>query len=161
MVVMAMKTWNRERKRTRDRLLDYDPLSIPSSIDINPLIPTPVSINEQTLQNIIFNIATKYGFSGTNEDFWERFNTQTIHRGTIDTFPVPGKDYDLYLDTNTGILYYFKIISGQINSDIIAKVNIAIVGTSIVGSTTTTYLYIPVQAFPIENLIYDCGNAFS
>ena len=158
-----MHTWNRERKRTRDRLLQYNLLPIINPSAINPFLPIPTSIDENILEDAIFNIAAKYGFMGTKNDFWTKFNTQNVHSGTLQTFPVPGIEYDLYLDTETSILYYFRSVTQTVYSDLAARIGIAIVGTHIIQDTTTTitYLYIPVQALPIENLIYDCGDAFS
>lgn len=157
-----MKTWNRERKRTRDRLLQYNLLSTANPIIISQLVPTPISINESLIENTIFNIAKKYGFSGTNIDFWGKFNTQNIHYGTIDTFPTQGIQYDLYLDTLTHTLYYFKISTSQIDISLAQQIGAIIVDIQILEDTNTTitYLYIPVHALPIENLIYNCGNAF-
>lgn len=78
-----------------------------------------------------------------------------VHSGTIKSFPSIGIENDLYLDTETNILYYFKITRKKIYTELAAKIGIAIVGYSIIEDSQEVikYLYIPVQARPIEDEI--------
>lgn len=153
------KDWNFERYRTRDRLLDYafDPIfSLPSNKKI-PIIYPWENINSSILSEQIYKIAQAHGFDGDFDEFWERFNTGGIVTGTIATFPIPGKENTLYLDLTTNILYYFKSTNEIINTEAAEELHIEIVGTS--SDNIFTYLYIPVRAMPIENLIFDSGTA--
>ena len=70
-------------------------------------------------------------------------------------FPVPGSDVDFYFDEETEIFYYFKATDTPINVEAAGALGATIVGTN--GSIT--YLYIPVRAMPLENIILDCGDA--
>ena len=65
--VIPMKTWNRERKKTRDRLLDYD-------ASIMPIMPSTASlpyiypwenITLSILSNQIFKVAQLNGYTGS------------------------------------------------------------------------------------------------
>lgn len=149
--------WNEERYKTRDRLLDYNfiPYPIISPTIILPRIYPWENIELGILSKQILEIAQKYGYSGEESAFWERFQTGSIITGTLTTFPVPGDENNLYLDTNTDILYYFKFTTNELDFNLIARIGAAIVGTSIVMNTEDIikYLYIPVRALPIENLI--------
>jgi hypothetical protein len=99
-----MNTWNKERKRPRDRLLDYDATIVPPIPHTGgiPIVPSPIETD--LFENIVWNIAQSQGFEGTEHDFW----TYNLIKGTIDTFPIEGNSSNLYLDINTGILYYFE-----------------------------------------------------
>ena len=149
--------WNRERYRTRDRLLEYDfsiyP-AVPHTAGL-PIIYPWENIALGQLSHSIINIAKLNGYTGTEEEFWNQFSSGGIHYGTLETFPVPGVDYDLYLDTKTDVLYYFKTIKEIIYTDRAAKIDAAIVGYSIIEDTeeVVTYLYIPVKALPFEQTI--------
>lgn len=159
MPITSNLNWNIERWRTRDRLFDnYYPPS-PCSTGFNIIHPLE-NISLFILESSILKLAKQHGFNGSIDDFWNRFNSSEIHYGTLNTFPVPGKDNDLYLDTETNILYYFKATKETIYTDLAARVDIAIVGISIIEDTEEkiTYLYIPIKALPIEDLIYDTGT---
>lgn len=151
----------RERRRTRDRLLEYDIPLNPHAAGLSMVYPWE-NLSLSVLSEQILSIAKKYNFKGTNKDFWERFSGGTIITGTLDSFPIEGNEANLYLDTETNILYYFKITTYNVSDEIVAKIGAAIVQRSIVAGSEETFetrLYIPVRALPLENLIYDCGDA--
>ena len=99
-----MKTWNRERKRTRDRLLDY--YITPNQMDTNLMYPWS-NISPSMLFTSLYQLAQKNGFNGTEEEFKKFYFNREIVTGTLDTFEIPGDSNKLYLDTDTGILYFF------------------------------------------------------
>ena len=155
-----MKTWNRERKRTRDRLLDYY---------IHQLLPCPQTANivhyvypwyQKTLSRLsrqIYDIAVMNGFADTEPNFWAKFSRGVVTSSVLSQFPVPGNENELYLDTETDILYYFKQTENEINMQYANLNGVEIVGKS--EDDTLTYLYIPVRALPIEDLIINSGTA--
>lgn len=158
--------WNKERWRTRDRLLEYD-------FSIAPPIPHSAGLKiiypwEQNSLSVfseqLYQIAQKYGFLGSFSDFFNKFGEVggDIVVGTLNTFPVPGQENNLYLDKETEILYYFKSTTQIINEELIARVGAAIVGKKLVGEIEKeeiTYLYIPVRSLMIEDTILDSGDA--
>lgn len=178
-----MKTWNRERKRTRDRLLEYNFAIVPPHPHSGGIVlPYPEESNlisigipylsngtissvypwENTtltmLSHQLYTIAVQNGYSGTEESFLASFGNASekeVIVGLLENFPVPGNTTHLYLDRDTGILYYFKATDSPIMEAVAEQMGIVIAGTS----DNLTYLYIPVRALPIENLIYDCGDA--
>ena len=156
--------WNRQRYRTRDRLYNVQGLDgLPTFLEPT-IAPIPLYSNSHLnlLEKEIFEIARQNGFMGDNNSFWQKFSAGNVHvLPTILDFPIQGIIGDLYLDQETDILYYFKSTTQIVYSDQAARIGAAIVGTHIIQNTTTTitYLYIPVRALPIENLIYDCGDA--
>lgn len=157
----------RERWRTRDLLLEYDMNILPPrprAAGISMVYPWEAT-DLALLAQQVYEIAKRNGFVGEQDEFWSHFNNSgTIYRGkTIDDFPTIGMENTLYFDEETEILYYFKSTRQQVNADIAARIDIAIVGTAEIdndGTTeTVTYMYVPVRAMPIENLIYNCGDA--
>lgn len=162
-----MKTWNRERKRTRDRLLEYDFCIVPPhphSAGL-PMVYPWENTNLSMLSYQLFYLAQKAGFTGTEEEFFARFGNNDGHviKGTLSTFPQIGDTRNLYLDEETGIVYYFKQTSYPVIVEVAARVGVAIVGKSLVGVDNTevwmTNLYIPIRALLIEDTILDCGDA--
>lgn len=153
----ANNNWNYERWRTRDRLLEYDfniyP-ALPHSAGLSMVYPWE-NIALANLNKQIIEIARNHGYNGDDETFWERFVSGGVYFGTLSTFPVPGDENNLYLDTDTDILYYFKFTTNELDFNSIARIGVAIVGTSIVMDTEDIikYLYIPIRALPIENFI--------
>ena len=104
----------RERRRTRDRLLEYD-----SSI----IIPTPHTAGLKmiypwenntliTLRHQLYLISLIGGFIGTEEEFIQHFNSYVSNKqiffGSFSTFPQIGSSNLLYFDTNEKILYYWN-----------------------------------------------------
>lgn len=179
---MMRLNWNTERWRTRDRLLDYDITIVPphphsggityhfllKDEDLSPIMPFPEAhsslpfiypweaINLYELEKSIYLIAQRNGYTGSEDTLWNRFSNGTVVTGTLDTFPIPGDELNLYFDKETEILYYFKAVSNHINVDAVTRIGAAIIGTSQIDTEVEwTYLYIPVRALPIENLIYN------
>ena len=119
------------------------------------------------LSHQLYMIAQDNGFNGTEHQFLTKFGNigapteNTVIVGTLATFPLPGEESVLYLDKETGILYYFKSTTHTVYTEIAAKIGAAIVGQSVIEDTQeiVTYLYIPVRALLIENTILDCGDA--
>jgi hypothetical protein len=105
-----MKTWNRERKRTRDRLLDDNLDSWIPTLTIShipyPVVNIPVSL----AANALYALAVANGFEGTQQELLSNFDNITNHIiiGTLDTFPKLGDNEHLYYDTSLKILYYFS-----------------------------------------------------
>ena len=157
--------WNRERYRTRDRLLDYNISLFPITpkTTILPSIYPWENITNSRLSNQLYEIAKNHGYTGNETDFLNKFSatSDSIVTGTLMTFPIPGIETNLYFDTETGILYYFTATNSPIDLNLIAKIGGAVVGQSIVVNLAEiiTYIYLPVNALPLENLIFNCGNA--
>lgn len=150
--------WNFERWRTRDRLLTYDPGLLPVSPEFNdlPIIYPWVNWQSQDLQSQILNLAHANGFDGSITDFWQQFFTkQTVFTGILVNFPEQGDPETLYLDTETGILYYFKRTDEIVLPDIAAEHGVEIV----LIDNGYTNMYIPISAFPLEPLFINCGDA--
>lgn len=147
--------WNEERWRTRDRLLEYDISIMPPAPHTGGII-TPYPWENTTLSMLshqLYQIAANNGFTGTEQDFLLKFssNENEVVVGTIATFPIEGNTKYLYLDQETGILYYFKIFDEAIDASAAERI-----GAVMVSSTN---VYIPVRAMLLENTILDCGDA--
>ena len=151
--------WNFERYRTRDRLIDYDFSIVPAaphSAGLSMVYPWEnVALDQLAIQ--IFILAKNHGFDGTEEQFWNRFVNPSVVVSTLDEFPIPGDENTLYLDRETDVLYYYKNAEHIEHPERIARVGGAIVGYSIIGDIT--YLYLPVRALLMEDIILDCGDA--
>lgn len=150
-----------ERWRTRDRLLEYDSNIMPPrphSAGLSMIYPWE-NINLTNLAKAIYQIAINHGFTGTENNFWEKFTigTGTIVTGIVATFPVPGEEDTLYLDLQTDILYYFKETTSFITPTEAIQYGIEIVGIS--QDNSTQYLYIPIRAMLMEDTILNCGDA--
>lgn len=156
------RDWNYERYRTRDLLLEYDSSILPFHPRAGGLkiIYPWENIDNSILKQQIYQVALDNGYVGTVDDFWSKFSTGLLIHGTIDTFPVPGNENNLYLDDESGILYYFKEITGTINLNMVARIGAVIVGQSTTNDEQeqNIFLYIPVHAMPIEDLIGDASN---
>lgn len=146
----------KERKRTRDLLLEYDLPPLPYSAAMPSVYPWQ-NLTLTQLGSQLYQLAQKQGYTGNQSDFLNNFaNSNGIFTGkTLPEFPVPGVDYQLYLDMETDILYYFKAAQQAIRMDYVSRIGAIVVGEQ----GTTTYLYIPVRSKPLENLIYDSGDA--
>lgn len=158
-----MKTWNRERFRTRDRLLEYDtsimPLT-PTAGASMPMIYPWENASLAILSHQIFKLAQASGYTGPEELLFEKFNGGSIYKyDTFNDFPAIGTAGNLYMDISTGIVYYYISTSQLVDAEKIAIVGGAIVGYSIVGDVTETHLYLPIRALPLENIIFNSGDA--
>lgn len=156
-----MKTWNRQRFKTRDRLLNYDSTVVPMIPTAGASMPTIYPWENASLAILshqIFKLAQASGYTGTEDLLFKRFNTGAVHYySSLEEFPIPGTVGDLYLDTTTQIVYYYVTTTNEVDATKIAIIGGAIVGYSIIGNET--YLYLPIRALPIEPLLLDCGNA--
>lgn len=145
--------WNRQRERTRRRLLDYFPIneSIPEAI-AQTFYPI-VNSSNKILKNQLYTIAKEYGYQESIDKFLNKFirNEGILVKGTLNTFPIPGNQDNLYLDQQTEILYYFKIVKQSNYTQETAVAGSAIVGQSKIEDTQQTELYIyqPVHATAI------------
>ena len=100
----------KERWRTRDLLLEYDTAIMPArprTAGLAMVYPWE-DLSLSMLKAQIIEIARQNGYNGNDEEFWNHFSNFTggVNTGTLNTFPSPGKETDLYLDTETNILYY-------------------------------------------------------
>lgn len=154
-----MKTWNRERKRTRDRLLQYDTTIVPTPYSTSiPMIYPWQNASLAILSHQIFKLAQTSGYTGTEDLLFRRFNGGAIHPyKTLEEFPIPGIQGDLYLETSTQIVYYYTTTTGEIDAENIAAVGGVIVDYSVANNETAIYL--PIRALTIEPLLLNCGDA--
>lgn len=154
-----MLTWNRERKRTRDRLLQYDTSIVPTPYSISmPMIYPWQNASLAILSHQFFKLAQLNGYTGTEELLFRRFNGSAIHPyETLENFPVPGIQGDLYLETSTQIVYYYTTTTGEVNTENITAIGGVIVDYSMINNETAIYL--PIRALPIEPLLLNCGTA--
>ena len=152
---MKRLDWNEERYKTRDRLLDYTLNNYPIFPESNeiPRIYPWENINLGILSRQILDIAKQYGYTGDEQLLWNRFTNGSIINGSLNTFPIPGEENNLYLDTETGILYYFKIVN---DSDInVLEQNSAVI---VKEEQNQLYLYIPITALPLDNAFFSNGG---
>ncbi len=149
-----MDTWNRERKRTRDRLSDYE-------ISKFNLVYPWYNHSLNVLSKQLYELASKHGFTGTQDNLINNLFQNSIMIESFENFPIPGNINLLYLDNETSILYYFKETTNDINIEVAETVGAKIVGqnTDEVTGNTITYMYIPVRAMLIENSIINGGDA--
>lgn len=183
----------RERRSTRDLLLEYDQSIMPPhpragglhviypwgdsyhyrgctemaelptdpiDTDIDMIYPWE-NITNAALAQQIYAIAKKYGYNSTLQQFWIKFSNTSIVYGTLATFPNPGAEDYLYMDTETDILYYFRSTTRTVNREVAAQAGIAISDNQQVGRNgqKITDMYIPVRALLIEDTILYSGDA--
>ena len=114
----------KERWNTRDLLLDAEnpepPVTYVSSI--RAVYPWE-SMQEAFLAGQLYEIAKQSGYTGTIEDFNDKFGKtleeKTIFYSSINNFPVEGELHKLYFDINTKILYYWDNGYFPVQTDII------------------------------------------
>lgn len=154
-----MKTWNRERKRTRDRLLQYDTSIVPTPYSTSmPMIYPWQNASLAILSHQIFKLVQLNGYTGTEELLFRRFSSGAVqYYSSLEEFPVPGIVGDLYLDTTTQIVYYYTTTTGEVDAENIAAIGGVIVDYSVTNNETAVYL--PIRALPIEPLLLNCGTA--
>ena len=148
-----MINWNHERIRTRDRLLDFDML-IPHNPKYThlPFIYPWENLSLTLLDKQIFDLARTYGYTGTPAELWEHFSSTNIYTMPLEDFPLIGEEDTLYLDTDTDTLYYFK--TSTIYNVEEADAN----GVFVRSANNIYYLYIPIRALLIENVILDSST---
>lgn len=143
-----------ERKRTRDRLLEYDLPLHPRTGGLAMVYPW--EDNEKlALKKQIYDIATESGFEGSEQEFWNSFSGGQIvfGRNPFD-FPVPGTEKNLYVSESSGTVYCFRIMTIEAIEDNLPP------GAIIVAIIKDiAYLYIPIRAALLENAIIFGGEA--
>ena len=152
-----MLTWNRERIKTRDRLLGYNfcvVLPQPHCVSIPMVYPWETMSQDQLAAQIIL-IAKANGYTGDEADFWRLFSERCVVFGTLATFPEVGSNHSLYFDTETEILYYFKAVDYEVSDEAAALLGAEI--TSIDGVITN--MYIPIRSLLIEDTILNVESA--
>ena len=154
----------RERRRTRDRLLEYDSFIMPyhpRQAGLSMVYPWE-NMNLSMLQKQIYQIALNEGFQESEQIFWSRFSQGNIIFGTLDTFPIDGDEKALYFDTNTESLYYFKRTT-TFNEEASALLGVAIANRALIETNGTEEycLYIPLKAYLMEDIILDIDGGSS
>lgn len=138
------------RRLTRDLLLEYDEYILPvrprRTAGLSMIYPWE-NLELTILSKQILEIAKQYGYTGDEKAFWNHFSEGTIITGTLDTFLIPGNEKNLYFDTNTNILYYYKVSSEPVNSALLNLIGVRIEETEENG--TLYHLYIPIKALGI------------
>lgn len=110
---MPVLDWNRERYRTRDRLLEYDDTIVPL-YPHSAGLPIIYPWESDLLKNIVhqfFLMAAASGYTGSEETFMTSFgylieNEQIIF-SSFDEFPESGDNNHLYFDTQENIMYAY------------------------------------------------------
>lgn len=147
---------NKERWKTRDLLVDSSKINTPFS-SIKTVYPWE-NMQLDMLSKQIYQIAQNYGYSGDEKAFWDKFSNGPVVISTVDEFPVVGEEDRLYLDKESGILYYFIATTNVIYHELANALDVNISGENTEEDQTVTYLYIPIKAMPIENLILSGGD---
>lgn len=152
---------NAQRKATRDKLLEvykYQPKDLSYINSIQSVYPWE-KMQQSQLEQQLYQIAVDNGFTGTVEEFKRRYTDAfaggRVINGTIDTFPVPGEYQNIYYDTDSNIIYHFvAATTSELNPQLAT-----LVGSYIVGEEgDLTYLYVPIRALLIENMIIGGGE---
>ena len=111
---MIPRDWNRERYRTRDRLLEYDNTiypQVPHSAGLAVVYPWE-NMSITSLMKQLYQGAAASGYSGTESEFVSKFGEllggRQIIFGTINSFEVSDDDEHLYYDTEDNIMYYYE-----------------------------------------------------
>lgn len=120
----------KERRRTRDLLLEYD-------INIVPPRPRAAGLGMvypwenasiSSLLKQLFIIASGSGFSGTEVDFKAHFGAYLLNKEIIFdnfiNFPAIGEEDKLYFDLDEKILYYWDTEYIPVNAMLIANTTI-------------------------------------
>ena len=124
-----MNTWNKERKRTRDRLLEYDYNLVPPhphSAGL-PMIYPWESNNDYShdLAHQLYLIAAGNGYIGDEETFVKLFgiftNNKQVLFASFSTFPQTGDQNMLYFDIDEKILYSWDNEYIPVNAMLIAN----------------------------------------
>lgn len=148
--------WNKERWRTRDRLLDYDFSIIPANPHTGglPIIYPWEESTRTALAKQLYEIAKDYGFDGTMEDF---FTSGNIVAKQLTDFPIRGRTTTLYLDIDTNIIYTFKELSQLITDEEATELGGLVTFRNV--DENITYIYLPIRASLIEDTILSSGDA--
>lgn len=142
----------KERWKTRDLIMDSN-ISSPFS-SIQSVYPWE-NIQLSHLSKQIYQIAVNSGYTESEENFWSKFSKDAVITGTINDFPAEGETNKLYLDDNSGILYYFIKTTQPVHLELANAIGAIITSGE---EETETYVYLPIKALPIENLIFSGGE---
>ena len=126
---MRILDWNRERWRTRDRLLEYDTNLVPPHPLAAGGIPILIYPWENTSLNILFNqlyaLAIQNGFLGTIDEFKQLFSNYVERKQILfadyKDFPVVGDPDKFYFDQVEKILYHWEDRYIPVNAMLIAN----------------------------------------
>ena len=148
----------KERWKTRD-LISHTQIATGGYFSSIVSVYPWEQIQNTQLEEQLYEIAKSNGFEGSIEEFCENyakiFAGGTVVKIPLSQFPAPGNELNLYLDTEGGTLYYYKTVS-ELNMELVNCVGAQVAGRS---EDNDYYLYIPVKAVPIENLILRCGDS--
>ena len=151
------------RRTTRDLLLEYDSSRVPYHYRQGGLaLIYPWENNDRAiLGKQMLEVARSHGFTGDAEQFWGLFGNGQVINGNISSFPIPGEIKNLYVDTITGIVYYFTIINKEeVPEDFETKGGAIKVGTlTLENGQEQYYFYAPIRTLLIENTVLDGGKA--
>lgn len=99
------------RAQTRDRLL---------SCNCHSPLPTPVGgFSLSVFSDMMYQVAVNNGFVGTKDSFESSFveslngsteaaNGIIVQKGSPNDFPEVGVENGIYIDSSTGLIYYWK-----------------------------------------------------
>ncbi len=117
----------KERRRTRDLLLEYDRAIMPPrprAAGLGIVYPWEM-MSFSIISKQLYAFAVNSGFKGSEKDFKEKFgsylqNKQIIYANYID-FPVKGELDKFYFDLEEKILYYWDEEYIPVNAMLIAN----------------------------------------
>lgn len=119
--------WNRERYRTRDRLLEYDFSLIPPrprTAGLSMIYPWENNFLDNLIHQL-YLIAANTGYIGDEDTFIKLFgsfmNNKQILFASFSTFPQMGDYNMLYFDIDEKILYYWDNEYIPVNAMLIAN----------------------------------------
>ena len=119
--------WNRERYRTRDRLLEYDFSLIPPrphTAGLSMIYPWENNFLDNLVHQL-YLIAANTGYIGDEDTFIKLFgsfmNNKQILFASFSTFPQTGDYNMLYFDIDEKILYYWDNEYIPVNAMLIAN----------------------------------------
>lgn len=120
----------KERWRTRDLLLEYDPHIMPPrprAAGLGIIYPWE-NIDISSLVKQLFLIAAGSGYTGTENEFKNHFgaylNNKQIIFDSFFNFPIIGSEEYLYFDLDEKILYYWDNEYIPVNAMLIANTTI-------------------------------------
>lgn len=146
---------NKDRWATASLTLDTNKYQMANNIQT--VYPWE-KIQRSQLKQQLYELAKDYGYTGTEDDFMMRFIGGVIITVYNKDFPIPGDSTSLYFETSKEILYYFKQTTEEVDEQVASAVGAIIVDIETEAGVTTTSLYIPVKAMPVENLIIHGGE---
>ncbi len=103
------------RRQTRDLLLDYCEYFlpvVPRTAGLSTVYPW-AEATLTLLANQLYQIAANSGYTGTSEDFYQKFGAyienKSVYFSVFSDFPEEGETDKLYFDTEEKILYCWNI----------------------------------------------------